>query len=405
MKKLFLIVALFIIPFYLFADETATSSVTVNVRYQDTLVFSGPIIITKNSKANIPDNTSANREIASDSAMVAVKTADNSSADFAISDLVYYADFGSLYVNCVDIVSPPKHACANWQYVVNGIYPPIGMDKYILSGGDIIYFYFGNPRRILLSSPSAQTTTPTRVKAENYDYVNNAWTVLSGATIGATQTNPNDPYSPLVISSVASDENGFADFILGTAGTYNIGLAMDYYFPAETLSVLEPVPEGSSSEANNQARNQIQVIETGMAPSQSIVNEPDAESGQPQETPEPTRSMPSARRSSAGAAGRTGEFGVAADEAKETREVIVKMDISVNDFIERYNIALQNQKFAAKEESKNKSGNEPLMVYNDKNGSESQTAGAIIALKPREIWLKKIFSKISGFLKFKNKNK
>ena len=382
MKKLFLIVALFIIPFYLFADETATSSVTVNVRYQDALVFSGPITITKNSKTNISDNTGANREVASDSAMIAVKTADDSSADFAISDLVYYSDFGSLYVNCVDIVSPPKHACANWQYVVNGIYPPIGMDKYILSAGDTIYFYFGDPRRVLLSSASAETAAPVKVKAESYDYVNNAWTVLSGATIGATQTNPNDPYSPLVISSVASDENGFADFILGTAGSYNIGLAMDYYFPAETLSVLEPIPEGSSPEANNRARNQIQVIENVMTPSRRAAGESVAENKPPQETTKFSST----------------------DEVKETKEIIVKMDISMNDFIEKYNIALQNQKFMAKEESKNKSENESLMVYNDKNRSESQAAGAIIALKPRETWLKKMFSKISGFLKFKNKN-
>ncbi|MDO8579754.1 MAG: DUF4430 domain-containing protein, partial [bacterium] len=184
----------FIAPPPVSADETATSSVTVNVRYQDTLVFSGPIELAKNSSTTISDNTGTNRSVASDSAVIALKTADDLSDNFILSDLVYYTDFGSLYINCIDIVSPTKHACANWQYVVNETYPPIGMDKYILSDNDVLYFYFGNPRRILLSSPSVQTATPFQVKAENYDYVNNAWTVLSGATIGATQTNPDDPY-------------------------------------------------------------------------------------------------------------------------------------------------------------------------------------------------------------------
>ncbi|MDO8579474.1 MAG: DNA gyrase modulator, partial [bacterium] len=280
----------------------------------------------------------------------------------------------------VDIVSPTKHACANWQYVVNGTYPPIGTDKYILSAGDDLYFYFGNPRRVLLSSPSVQTATSLKVKAENYDYVNNAWTVLSGATIGATQTNPDDPYSPLVISSVTSDENGFADLVLGISGSYSIGLAMDYYFPAESLSVLEPIPpEGSNPEANYRARSQIQKIETVMTPSQSERIETVAEN----KTLEEITKLP------------------VTNETKKAEEIIIEMDISMDNFIEKYNIALQNQKFQAREESRSKATNESLMVYNDKNLGENQLAGVAVALKPRETWIKKVFSKISDFLKFR----
>ena len=383
MKKLFLIFAVFYFPFSLFADETATSSVTVNVRYQDTLVFSGPVVITKNTNANISDNTGVNRSVASASAIIALKTADDLSDNFILSDLVYYADFGSLYVNCIDIVSLAKHACANWQYVVNETYPPIGMDKYILSDNDVLYLYFGNPRRVLLSSPSVQTATPFQVKTENYDYVNNAWTILSGATIGATQTNPDDPYSPLVISSATSDENGFAELVLGTSGSYNVGLAMDYYFPAETLAVLEPKPpEGSGPGANNRAKSQIQMIETVMIPLASNAGETVAENKTQQEITK----LP------------------VINETRETKEIIIKMDISMDNFIEKYNIALQNQKSQAREKSRNKTTNESLMVYNDKNIDEGQMAGAIVALKSRETWIKKVFSKISDFLRFKNKN-
>lgn len=380
----FYVFALFAFNFIVFpstlsAGEAAAVAVTVNVRHEDTLLWSGPVSLVKNSTSTISDNSGINRTIPSDSALAFLTAADDLSLDFSLSDLVYYADFDSLYVNCIDIVSPPKHACANWQYVVNSNYPPVGMDKYILSDSDILYLYFGNPRRVLLSSASAETAAPVKVKAESYDYVNNAWTVLSGAILGATQTNPDDLYSPLVIFSATSDENGLAQIILGAPGVYNIGLAMDYYFPAEILTV--------------------------MAPSQIIVNEPAAENVQPQEAPEPARSRSSARRSSAGAVGGTGEFAATANEAEGTGEIIVKMDISMDDFMERYDIALQNQKSMARGEAKNKIINKSLAVYNDKNPGESQVAGASAALKPRETWMKKVFSKISYFFGFKNKSR
>ncbi|HEY4500208.1 MAG TPA: hypothetical protein VJH25_00255, partial [Candidatus Paceibacterota bacterium] len=141
-------------------------------------------------------------------------------------------------------------------------------------------------------------------------------------------------------------------------------------------------PEGSGPGANNRAKSQIQMIETVMIPLASNAGETAAENKTQQEITK----LP------------------VINETRETKEIIIKMDISMDNFIEKYNIALQNQKSQAREKSRNKTTNESLMVYNDKNLDEGQMAGAIVALKSRETWIKKVFSKISDFLRFKNKN-
>ncbi len=374
MKKLFLLVAFLIFPFSLLADETASSTVTVNVRYRDTLVFSGPVMVIKNSTANISDNTKTNRQIASDSALIALKISDDSSGDFNLSDLVYYADFNSLYVNCIDITSPPKHACANWQYVVNSAYPPVGMDKYILSGGDILYFYFGNPRRVSLSSDNAEAGAVVRARAESYDYVNNAWTVLSGAILGATQLNPADPYSPLVISSATSDGNGFADFVLGIPGSYNIGLAMDFYSPSQVLAVktVAVPPEGSGPRVRPNVVEIIDMVEPA-SPAASA-------------TPETKVAEKAAEK--------------ATEKKPAKTDIPVKIDISIDSFIENYKMALQNQKLAAE---RGKIGRAPAApaTASDRTAGQNQLAGAAGASWPGAVWVKKFLAGVYDFFGFR----
>jgi hypothetical protein len=156
------------------------------------------------------------------------------------------------------------------------------------------------------------------VKAETYDYTNDTWNPLSGASIGATQPNPADPYSPLVISSVTSGSDGTAQMSLETPGTYAVGLAIDYYFPTEALTITAPVPEASTS--------------TDDTPAESA---PPSSSGRS-----------SARREAAASAASVATIEAAtstpvvAETAAELREIIVTFDIPVAEFIERYNAAL-----------------------------------------------------------------
>lgn len=225
------------------------STVNVTVRYQGTVVYSGAVSVDKASTRQVSDSSGTARQIPSDSALSALIEADAASPAFSISNLSYYADFGSFYMKCVFVADAAKNACDNWQYVVNGSYPARGSDSYVLSSGDSVYFYFGNPRRVTLSSKSAEKGSTVTVRAESYDYQNDAWTPLSGATVGATQPNPADPYSPLVVTSVTTGGDGAATLSLDALGTYGIGLAMDYYGFGDTLDIIAPQSSPSSAPA------------------------------------------------------------------------------------------------------------------------------------------------------------
>jgi len=379
MKKIFFILAFFILPFPIFADETSTSTVTVNIRYQDSLVWSGPVELTKSSSVNIIDNAGENRTIISDSALAALKAADTLSDNFTLSDLIYYSDFDSLYVRCIDIISPQTHACDNWQYVVNSTYLPVGMDKQVISTGDVLYFYFGKARRVTLSSTNVEAAVPVTAKVESYDYINNAWNALSGVSLGATQPNPNDPYSPLVISSVTSDENGLAQLILNASGSYNIGLAMDYYFPGEPLSVLEPVAkttiqtEPPAPETTNRSG--------GRSSSRGESNMSNTVTNTLIDTPNTITELAVKQET------------VEKVEATKTDSIVVSMNIEMDSFLKKYEVALHNQKININNYQKEKT--KPVFVV-----PQSQISNVVNAVKPNEAWLGKTFSKILNIFGF-----
>lgn len=406
---LFFIASVFL-PSILLAEETASSSaetidqitesvvgsavesirVTANVRHRDLLVYGGSVTLIKNSVIAVNDNSGTARNIPGDSALASLQTADDLSSDFALSDLVYYSSFDSLYVNCINIAAKSENACGNWQYVVNSTYPAVGADKHILSDGDILYFYFGNPRRVTLSAPSAEASTTVIAKAESYDYVNDAWTALSGTAIGVTKPNADDPYSPLVIFSATSDSQGIASLILDAPGSYDIGLAMDYYFPSVPLSISPPIPaenEGTAGEAGA----------TGTA---------DAAQGTP-------ASPASHRRETSGTSGATKTSGATEiattpeltekekKQADETKEMIVKMDMNMDKFLENYKIALENQKLAGERKQKTVTATE-IKKEIALEPSRNQVAGVADAIEAEKNWFKRLLTRLSNFLGFKN---
>ncbi|HEU5114812.1 MAG TPA: DUF4430 domain-containing protein [Candidatus Paceibacterota bacterium] len=253
MKKALFALAFTLTPLSVFADNATSTppapaqiTVTVNVRYQNSIVWSGPVTLTQGSTESLSDDTGSAHSLPTDSALAALAAADAQSPAFSISDLAYYGSMSAFYLKCMSLPGIAASACDDWQYVVDGSYPPVGADHYTLTNGDTIYFYYGDPRRISLSSDSTTSGQPITVHAESYDYTNDSWTPLSGATVGATQPNPNDPYSPLVISTVTTDSNGVATLSLDTIGSYGIGLAMDYYGSTKALKINAP-PEASKS--------------------------------------------------------------------------------------------------------------------------------------------------------------
>ncbi|HEU0080663.1 MAG TPA: hypothetical protein VFQ72_01385 [Candidatus Paceibacterota bacterium] len=220
------------------APAPATIRANLSVRYQGSLAWTGQVALVQGSTAAISDSSGLSHSIASDSALQALAAADSFSPDFSLSDLTYYSDYGSFFINCIDIAALPKHACGNWQYVVNSDYPQIGVDKYAIHEGDTLYFYYGNPRRVTVQSGgSAEAPATVHALAEKYDYTTDTWTPLPGASVGATQPNPNDPYSPIVAYSAVSGPDGVAAIAIAQPGDYGIGLATDYYYPAEPITI------------------------------------------------------------------------------------------------------------------------------------------------------------------------
>src|SRR3989344_7929692 len=125
------------------------------------------------------------------------------------------------------------------------------MDATLLSGGEAIGLYFGNPHQLLFSTTSIIAGGSFVATAQKYNYLDDTWSPLAGATIGATTPNPDDPYNPTVVASSTTDVNGNATTTLADAGTYTVGIAEDYYFPSYTITVSSTTPPASSTPPTN----------------------------------------------------------------------------------------------------------------------------------------------------------
>ena len=246
-KVLFLTTILFIATFGI---AKASTDINLTIRDGNTIVFSGTVPLQIAGTVNINDSLSNPHSIDADSVLSVLNDADISSSNFNISDLEYYNSMGSFYLKCINDSS--GNECDNWQYTVNDSYPFLGIDKNILSGGENVYFYFGPEHKMTLSSNSLTAADTLTVKAENYHYQDNTWLPLTGITIGLTQPDLGNPYSPKEITTSAVDADGQATFSVIPAGSYNVGIQQDYYFPTEMLTVtaapLPPEKSGGNNE-------------------------------------------------------------------------------------------------------------------------------------------------------------
>jgi len=220
------------------SSTTPLATVSVHIRYQDVLVFEGQAPIPQGPSVPIQDNKGKSYNVNATSVLAVLNALDNSSTLFAISDLAYFDSFGSFLINCISIAKTDADACFNWQYVVNGTYPFVGVDQYLLHAGDDVYLYFGSQHRVVIDNATIPAGQVFLVSAQNYQYTTNQWTLLAIVTVGITQPNPNDQFSPLVIASSTVDSLGKATFTLLTPGQYNVGIAQDFYFPSTPLTII-----------------------------------------------------------------------------------------------------------------------------------------------------------------------
>ncbi len=231
-----------------------TGTATITVRDGSVLAWTGTVsfpIGTSTSSVR-PTNSSSDVPVLDQSLLGTLLRLENSETNFTISDLAYYPSFGEFLVNCVTIPTTGNTPdCYSWQYQVNGTYPYSGIDQYVLQNGDNVYFYFGNPREVVTATSTVATGESFVATAESYDPATNAYVPLTNYTIGVTQPNPNDPYSPTEIATSSVDSSGHATFTILTPGTYNLGLSEDYYSTLTPIIIASTTTSTSSSVNSN----------------------------------------------------------------------------------------------------------------------------------------------------------
>lgn len=242
------------------STTTAMRAVTLTIRNGNSVVWSGSVSVPDSDIATttITATNGTNASAAAASVLSALVSADAARPEFSISNLQYFSSFGSFYLKCV---TASTTLCDNWQYVVNNVYPSIGMDSYVLHDGDAVYVYFGPRRRVSLSAPETVPTIPVVARVESYNYTDDSWSALAGETVGATTPNPSDPFNPVVAFSAISDANGLANLTLTATSSYNVGLASEFYSTTLPLTVRTLAP----NEVAIRIRNGVNLAYQGIA--------------------------------------------------------------------------------------------------------------------------------------------
>ncbi len=233
-------------------NSTSTSTLTVNVfiRYNDQILFNGPVDVTTDSNAQISvtDDLGVTGQISAQSALAVLEGVDAQSDNFNISDLKHYSN--GYFVNCINITTGTTTNSCTWNYVVNGESPWDAIDQKILHTGDSLTLYFGQPRKLITPNEPGNSSVPFTISAVSYDYQNNLWSPLSNVVVGATQPDPNNPWSPIVIATSTSDSTGNSIFDLSATGTYNFGLEEDYYYPTYPFEIIDGTTTATSTPSN-----------------------------------------------------------------------------------------------------------------------------------------------------------
>ncbi len=214
----------------IYPEDAETVSLTI--RSGGTIIFEDGVELQE--EGNITLNS---HNIDARSVLSVVNDADLLDDSWSISDLQYYDSYGSFYLRCIE--SSAGEDCDNWQFAVNGSDTGEGMDQSTVSDGENIYLYFGPQYQISLSSNEITTEDDLVVTAQKYDYENDSWENRDGVTVGLTQPNPENEWSPLEIQTNPVDGDGQATFSAIPVGEYSVGIQEDYYFPTESLTVTQ----------------------------------------------------------------------------------------------------------------------------------------------------------------------
>ncbi|MEK7644181.1 MAG: hypothetical protein AAB390_02665 [Patescibacteria group bacterium] len=216
--------------------ETAetTPSAALNIRYEDTMIYSGQIPLVTTTYYDTVNGI--NHDLFGTSTVFStLVNADKMSEMFAITDAVYNSDWDSFYLRCLTFeTTTTTVACDNWNYTVDGIYPSVGLDKYLLQGGESIYLYFSTPWQITASTSTFPIGATTTLQTWRYqsDNLQNPWTTDGNDTIDISVTNPDSTGwwdANLTIATITSASLGTVDYLFASTGTFFARIAPPDY--------------------------------------------------------------------------------------------------------------------------------------------------------------------------------
>lgn len=217
-----------------------TETASIAIRVANTLV--GPFDITLPAAGATTSiaatGATTTHDISGRSVLALLSDAAASSSSFSLSNLQYYDTMG-FYVKCLTVPSATSSPlCDSWRYSLDGTFPSVAADVQTVSNNDTAYFFYGSPRQVVISTSTVTIGVPFTVSAEVYDPASNTYASTTGVTVGAVQLDPNNPYNPPTVFATSTvDASGLATLTLDATGTYQIGIAEDYYSPSVTLTV------------------------------------------------------------------------------------------------------------------------------------------------------------------------
>lgn len=254
------------------SSEEITETVSVHIRIGSDMIFETEVTLGEST-----DLTIQGVSVPSNSILGVLYTLDQESDSFEINDLAYYEGFGSFLINCVNTPSLASAACYNWHYVVDGEYPFLGINQFILEGDEELYLYFGNTHQVVFSTSTIYQGESFTATSQYYEYTSNSWEPLLNVHIAVTQDNPLDPWSPIVVTSSSVDNLGQALFTLSATGTYALSIAEDYYYPTFSFEVLtSPTSNNQTGENNGGSGESCSSCNTTLEPelvSQELIDE------------------------------------------------------------------------------------------------------------------------------------
>lgn len=234
---------------------------TLHIRLEGNILYEGETQIPQ-LNVDIKDNTGANHSVAGNSLLSALYTVDLAEDSFEITDLTYYESFGAFFMNCIKAAINPDPSCGNWIFFVNDAFPYDSIDQYTLQENDEVYVFFGSQYRALSDQESVELGQSVNGQAQTYNYKTNVWEGAGSVTLSVIQDNPDNPWSPIVVTSSPVSDTGSATFVLSATGSYKIGIDEDYYMHTAPFLVIDAVSAATStpgstptSETNNSNTN------------------------------------------------------------------------------------------------------------------------------------------------------